>query len=155
MAQWNSSFSNFDRIEQLSIHFYDNAIEKRKEERKMKGTMLVGVKEQQLHSMQDYLNALNIVFDYNKEIGHLDGNVAPIVADWPGQRYIRQALTHFYNKNENSIPKEIVLFVPLLGPLYVAFNTKEQVMKIYYLFFEKLFHFVFGERKVLAKKPRP
>ncbi|RIB09958.1 hypothetical protein C2G38_2207421 [Gigaspora rosea] len=39
MAQWNSSFSNFDRIEQLSIHFYDNAIEERKEERKMKGAM--------------------------------------------------------------------------------------------------------------------
>ncbi|RIB07650.1 hypothetical protein C2G38_2045838 [Gigaspora rosea] len=155
MAQWNSSFSNFDRIEQLSIHFYDNAIEERKEERKMKGAMLVGVKEQQLHSMQDYLNALNIVFDYNKEIGHLDGNVAPIVADWPGQRYIRQALTHFHKKNENSIPKEIVSVVPLLGPLHVALNTKEQVMKIYYPFFEKLFHFVFGERKILAKKPRP
>ncbi|RIB17746.1 hypothetical protein C2G38_2312491 [Gigaspora rosea] len=128
IAQWNSSFSNFDRIKQLSIHFYDNTIEERKEERKMKGAMLVGVKEQQLHSMQDYLNALNIVFDYNKEIGHLDGNVAPIVADWPGQRYIRQALTHFHKKNENSIPKEIVSVVLLLGPLHVALNTKEQVI---------------------------
>ncbi|RIB02682.1 hypothetical protein C2G38_2149885 [Gigaspora rosea] len=117
-----------NKIEQLSIHFYDNAIEERKEERKMKGAMLVGVKEQQLHSMQDFLNALNIVFDYNKEIGHLDGNVAPIVADWPGQRYIRQAFTHFHKKNENSIPKEIVSVVPLLGPLHVALNTKEQVI---------------------------
>ncbi|CAG8766237.1 11446_t:CDS:2, partial [Dentiscutata erythropus] len=82
MAQWNSlSFPNFDRIDQLSIHFYDNAIEERKDEHKMKGAILSGVKEQQLHSMQDYLNALNIILDYNKEIGYLDSNVAPIVAN--------------------------------------------------------------------------
>ncbi|CAG8459438.1 5199_t:CDS:2 [Scutellospora calospora] len=99
IAQWNSSsFPNFDRIDQLSIHFYDNAIEERKEEHKMKGQC------------------------------HLDSNVAPIIADWPGQRYIRQALTHFHNKNDTSIPKEIVSFVPLLGPLHVALNTKEQNM---------------------------
>ncbi|RIB27239.1 hypothetical protein C2G38_2161153 [Gigaspora rosea] len=77
MAQWNSSFSNFDRIKQLLTYFYDNTIEERKEECKMKGAILVGVKEQQLHSMQDYLNALNIVFNYNKEIGHLVDNVVP------------------------------------------------------------------------------
>ncbi|RIB27235.1 hypothetical protein C2G38_2161136 [Gigaspora rosea] len=62
------------KIKQLSTYFYDNAIKERKEECKMKCAILVGVKEQQLHSMQDYLNTLNIVFDYNKEIGHLDGN---------------------------------------------------------------------------------
>ncbi|CAG8668274.1 10_t:CDS:1, partial [Scutellospora calospora] len=63
-------------------------------------------------------------------------------------------LTNFYNKNDTSIPKEIVLFVPLLEPLHVALNTKEQIMKMYYLFFEKLFYFVFGKQKVLAKKPK-
>ncbi|CAG8747441.1 11931_t:CDS:2, partial [Dentiscutata erythropus] len=75
---------------------------------------------------QDYLDALNIILNYNKEIGHLDGNIAPIIANWPGQRYIRQALTYFHNKNDTSISKEIVLFVSLLGLLHIALNTKEQ-----------------------------
>ncbi|RIB17645.1 hypothetical protein C2G38_2186759 [Gigaspora rosea] len=43
----------------------------------------------------------------------------------------------------------------LHGPLHVSLNSREQVLMIYHSFFEKLFHYVFGENKVLAKKPRP
>jgi len=147
--------SEFDRIEQLTVHCYDNAIEERKEERKMKGVILVGVAEQQLHSMQDYLDGLNIILAYNKEVGHLDGHVAPIVADWPGQLFIRKALTQLQNNQDSRVQQEVASFIPILGPLHVSLNTREQVMKIYYPFFEKLFHFVFGKSKILAKKPRP
>ena len=155
-AQWTSNLLEFDRIDQLTIHTYDDAIAERKEERRMKNTILVGMQEQQLHSVQDYLNALNMILDYNKETNCLTNNVAPIVADWPGQLYIRKAITHLQNGNKNSLVQpEVISFVPLLGPLHVSLNTREHTMKIYYLFFKKLFHDVFGKRKILAKKPRP
>ncbi|CAG8816758.1 1545_t:CDS:2, partial [Dentiscutata erythropus] len=67
-----------ERIDQLTIHTYDNAIVERKEERRMKDAILVGIQEQQLHSVQDYLKALNMILNYNKEIGCLTNNVAPI-----------------------------------------------------------------------------
>jgi hypothetical protein len=146
---------SFDRIEQLTIHSYDNAIEERREERKMKGSILVGAKEQNLHSMQDYLQALKMILTYNNQVGHLNGKVAPVVCDWPGQLFIRKAISHLQNPDNSTIASEINSFVPLLGPLHVSLNTREQVMKVYYPFFEKLFHYVFGSRKILAKKPRP
>jgi hypothetical protein len=150
---------NFDRVDQLTIHCYDNAIEERKEERKMKDTLLIGVTEQHLHSVNDYLQALQMILTYNDKVQHLYGNVAPLVADWPGQLFIRKAITHLQNANSNDvrsqIPQEIASFVPIIGPLHVSLNTREQVMKVHYPFFQKLFHFVFGKRKVLAKKPRP
>jgi len=43
----------------------------------------------------------------------------------------------------------------MLGPLYLSLNSREHVIIIYYLFFEQIFHFVFGNCKKLAKKPKP
>ncbi|CAJ0825461.1 12181_t:CDS:2 [Entrophospora sp. SA101] len=132
ISQWinNTGQFTFDRIDQLTIHCYDNAIAERKEEHKMKGTILIGVSEQQLHSMQDYLKALNMILNYNKEIGHLNENVAPVVADWPGQLFICKAITHLHNSNISSIIQlEVVSFVPIIGPLHVSLNTREQIIK--------------------------
>jgi hypothetical protein len=53
------------------------------------------------------------------------------------------------------IPAGINSFVLILGPLHVSLNNREHVLIIYYTFFQKLFHSVFGKRKVLAKKPKP
>jgi hypothetical protein len=151
----NKEAINFDRIEQLTIHSYDDAIKERREERKMKVSIFVGAMEQQLHGMPDYLQALKMILTYNNQVGHLSGNVAPVVCDWPGQLFIRKAISHLQNPENSTIASEINSFVPLLGPLHVSLNTREQVMKVYYQFFETLFHHVFGKRKVLAKKPRP
>jgi hypothetical protein len=156
--QWTGSGQsatfNFDRIDQLTVHCYENAIAERKEERRMKGAILVGIKEQQLHSMHDYLQGLDLILTHNDKVGHLNGFVAPIITDWPGQLFIRKAITHWHNKS-SAIQPSIASFIPLLGPLHVSLNTREHVMKVYYTFFEKLFHYVFGKRKVLARKPRP
>ena len=55
----------------------------------------------------------------------------------------------------SQIPASINAFVPILGLLHVSLNSRKQVLIIYYSFFKKLFHAVFGSRKVLAKKPKP
>ena len=82
--------------------------------------------------------------------------VAPIVANWPGQLFIRKALAHLHAQgSQSAIPQEIGSFIPMLGPLHLSLNSREHVMIIYHSFFEQMFHFVFGERKKLAKKPKP
>ncbi|HEY4877459.1 MAG TPA: hypothetical protein VIH86_17910, partial [Puia sp.] len=146
----------FDCIELLTIHNYNDAIAERKEERSMSGLQLIGFKEQHLHSMQDYLNALQMILALSRKTKHLENKVAPIVADWPGQLFIRKALTHLHALGlQSAIPQEIKSFIPMLGPLHLSLNSREHVMIIYHFFFEQMFHFVFGERKKLAKKPKP
>ncbi|RHZ84368.1 hypothetical protein Glove_82g26 [Diversispora epigaea] len=50
--------NNFDKIELLTVHFYDDAIAERKEERSIKGVRLIRFQEKNLHSMNDYVSAL-------------------------------------------------------------------------------------------------
>jgi len=106
--------------------------------------------------MQNYLNALQIILNISKKIKHLDKQVAPIVADWSGQLFIRKALTHLHVLEvQSTIPQEFESFISILGLLHLSFNSREHVMIIYHSFFEKIFHFVFGKNKKLAKKPKP
>ncbi|RGB22135.1 hypothetical protein C1646_776574 [Rhizophagus diaphanus] len=66
--------TSFDRIELLTVHSYDNAILEKKDEQSMKNVRLVGIKEQQLHSMQDYINALKIILESSNNT-HLNERV--------------------------------------------------------------------------------
>ncbi|RIB18493.1 hypothetical protein C2G38_2184472 [Gigaspora rosea] len=104
---------------------------------------------QGLHSVEDYIKAITLILSINNKTRHLDNCVAPLVADWPGQLFVRKAL---YMKPP---PRDIEPFLPILGPLHLSLNSREHVFLVHYSFFEKLFHFVFGSGKTLAKKPRP
>ena len=115
----------------------------------MEGLKLVGFNEQMLHSVEDYIKAIMLILSINNTTWHLDNCVAPLVADWPGQLFIRKAL---YMK---LLPQDIKLFLPILGPLHLSLNSREHVFLVHYFFFEKLFHSVFGSGKKLAKKPCP
>ncbi|GES79070.1 hypothetical protein GLOIN_2v1783033 [Rhizophagus clarus] len=156
---WNHDNNVFDTIELLTVHSYDDAIAERKEEKSMNGLQLVSFKEQHLHSMQDYLNALQMILDINGKTKHLENQVVPVIANWPGQLFIRKALTHFHasraSGSQSTISQEIESFVPMLGPLHLSLNSREHVMIIYHSFFEQMFYFVFGKNKKLAKKPKP
>ncbi|RHZ44067.1 hypothetical protein Glove_767g14 [Diversispora epigaea] len=116
---------NSDRIEILTIHDYNDNIIERKEECSMKGLQLVGFEKQHLHSVFDYINALKIILSINNRTQHLRGFVAPVVADWLGQLFIRKALRI---QTLNS-PQEINSFLPMLGPLHVSLNSREQLAK--------------------------
>ncbi|RIB05048.1 hypothetical protein C2G38_2281924 [Gigaspora rosea] len=58
------------------------------------------------------------------------------------------------NKFVNQHKLEVGLYLRASGPLHVSLNSREQVIMMHHPFFEKLFYFVFGKKK-LAKKPRP
>ncbi|GBB85277.1 hypothetical protein RclHR1_11830008 [Rhizophagus clarus] len=158
--QWHTNgqlaTDTFDQIELLTVHCYDDAIAERKEERSMKGVRLIGFQEKNLHSLNDYVTALQMILDIDKDTEYLQNHVAPLVADWPGQLFVCKAITNLHKvDSQYSIPAGINSFIPILGPLHVSLNSREHVLIVYYTFFQKLFHFVFGKRKVLAKKPKP
>ncbi|RHZ88486.1 hypothetical protein Glove_22g49 [Diversispora epigaea] len=152
ISQGYQDNQNFDQIELLTVHSYGEMIEQRKEERSMNGLQLVSFEEQHLHLMQDYLKVFKPILDINNKTNYLQNYVAPIVANWPGQLFIRKALAL---RSQSNIPQEIEFFLPILGPLYLLLNSREHVILIYHNFFEKMFHSVFGKNKKLAKKPKP
>ena len=47
----------------------------------MNGFQLIGFQEQHLHSMQDYINALQMILTINNKTKHLKNQVALIIAD--------------------------------------------------------------------------
>lgn len=153
-------FDGFNRIELLTVHYYDYAIEQRKNDRSMKNTHLINIKEQNLKSLDDYLEALKMITSIPTLNEYLQHYVIPIVADFPGQLFIRRAIS-LYQKSMNDspnnlkIPKVINSFIPLLGPLHVSLNMRESTISTHWNFFEQLYKFVFGKNKKLAKKPMP
>ena len=62
----------------------------------MKGVRLIGFQEKNLHSMNDYITALQMILDIDKDIGYLHNHVAPLVADWPGQLFVRKAIINLH-----------------------------------------------------------
>ncbi|RHZ72469.1 hypothetical protein Glove_242g203 [Diversispora epigaea] len=115
--------ANFDRIELLTIHNYNDNIKERKIERSMKDLQLLGFNEQNLHSMQDYLNALKIIISINNKTQHLNGQIAPVVADWPGQIFIRKALYKQLPLEFQPFYLQIKSFIPIMSPLHLSLNS--------------------------------
>src|SRR6266498_2498867 len=109
-----------------------------------------------LHSLTDYLKAIQTIANVFSLKDYLLLNITPVVADWPGQLFIRIAITHFHLQgNQSSIPSHMNSFIPILGPLHVSLNFREKAVMLHHNFFQNLFHFVFGAKKTFAKKPKP
>src|SRR5260363_136552 len=120
----------------------------------MKNIRVVKVKKLNLHSMNDYLKALTMITNINSLSEYLKNNIIPVIADWPGQLFIRKIITQS-RLNPHLIPNNVTNFIPILGPLHVSLNFRETVFSVHYTFFEQFFYFVFGDKKKLAKNPRP
>jgi hypothetical protein len=156
ITQKSINQNQFNYIDQLTIHIYNDAIQERKEERSMKGVHMISFQNMNLHSLADYLKAMQAFANVPSLKKYLLLNVASIVADWPRQLFIRMAITHLHLQgNQSVIPSYVHNFVPILGPLHVSLNFREKAIMLYHNFFENLFHFVFGSKKTFAKKPKP
>ncbi|GET54468.1 hypothetical protein GLOIN_2v1872628 [Rhizophagus irregularis DAOM 181602=DAOM 197198] len=93
-----------------------------------------------------------MILDINKDTEYLQNHIALLVADWPGQLFVRKAITNLHKlDSQYSIPTGINSFIPILGPFHISLNSREYILIIYYTFFQKLFHFVFDieYRKVI------
>ena len=66
---------------------------------------------------------------------YLSNYVVPVPADYPGQDFIRRAITlkRRYGDSIN-ISNNILHLVPMLGPLHVSLNTRETIVNISSIF---------------------
>ncbi len=101
------------------------------------------------------MRALRIVHDQDLMQEYLINHVVPVVADWPGQLFIRKAIAQRLLVNNESIPLFVTSFVPMMGPLHVSLNSRELVFLKNSFLFNDIFKGIFGTRKDLGKKPRP
>ena len=91
---------------------------------------LVNIKELNLKSLDDYLKAIEMIIDIPSLNTYLQENIIPIVADFPGQLFIRKAIT-LLNKQKKrqkisiKISNIINNFIPILGPLHVSLNMRK------------------------------
>ena len=74
-------FTNFDQLELLTVHCSDDAIKEKTKERNMEKVQLVGIKESQLHSLNDYLSTLEMILLINRDIRHSNNYIIPVMAD--------------------------------------------------------------------------
>ena len=73
--------NQFDYIDQLTIHIYNDAIQERKEERSMKGVKMIALQNMNLHSLTDYLKAIQTIANVSSLKDYLLLNIASVVAD--------------------------------------------------------------------------
>ena len=123
----------------------------------MKDVVLVDLQENGLHSSEDYIKALDAVISVPAMKNYLEkGNIIPIVADWPGQIFLRTSISRYLTFGEHSnIPATILFFLPIIGLLHISLNSQELVFLQYQPFFAALYKYIFGEKKPLAQKPKP
>jgi len=82
-----------EHVEMLLVHNYDNRIQQHKEDRSMANTKLVNLVEGSLHSTEDYIKALQNIFDVPELNSYLDRYALVASLDYPGQIYIRRAVS--------------------------------------------------------------
>ncbi|RIB15956.1 kinase-like domain-containing protein, partial [Gigaspora rosea] len=117
---------------------------------------IIDIEEYRLKSTADYIKALSMITQIPSLYKYLDQNILPVVADWPGQLFIRKAITLLQKKLEIQkiiqiikvlFQQNIKNFIPILEPLHVSLNTRQHILIVHYEFFNKLYKFVFGFKK--------
>ncbi|RHZ49679.1 hypothetical protein Glove_518g10 [Diversispora epigaea] len=85
--RWNFRIVNDNtKIEELTVHNYDVRLKEKRNIRSMKDTILIDLQENNLHSLDAYIKAINVVTSVPAMQQYIqNGYIIPIVADWPGQ----------------------------------------------------------------------
>ncbi|CAJ0907840.1 10112_t:CDS:2 [Entrophospora sp. SA101] len=145
-----------EHVEMLLVHNYDNRIQQHRDDRSMNNTKLVNLVEGNLHSTEDYIKALQNVFNVPELKLYLEKNILVSPMDYPGQFYVRRAISSCINSASTSELSTLLLhIVPMIGPLHVSLNSRETVFLLNYAFFNKLNCEVYLKKKKLAKRPKP
>ncbi|RIB03010.1 hypothetical protein C2G38_2226275 [Gigaspora rosea] len=100
-----------------------------------------------LHSYNDRLaekkNSLQTVYKQKPMQEYLSKFAIPVVADWPGQFYIRKAIAQKALLDNPNIPEFVMAFLPMMGPLHVSLNAHELVFKKNAFLFNNIYKSVF------------
>jgi len=128
--RWGFHFVDDEtKLEELTVHSYDVRLKEKRNTRSIKNVVLVDLLQNDLHSVKAYINATNAVTSIpilNRYIK--EGNVIPVVADWPGQIFLRTAISrHLVYDSSSGVSDEILSFLPMMGPLHISLNSHELI----------------------------
>ncbi|RIB16018.1 hypothetical protein C2G38_2191071 [Gigaspora rosea] len=118
-------YSDTELLEKLTLHSYDDS----------------------LKGINGYLDSLQTIYKQEPMQEYLSKFAIPVVADWPGQFYIRKAIAQKVLLHNQDIPDFVTAFLPIMGPLHVSLNYRELVFKKNYPLFNDIYKSVFGVRK--------
>ena len=108
----------------------------------MDGCKLVDSIELPLKSSADILSAFNHMLS-NGLSTYLDQFLAPFVADWPTQFYMRQIAYCNYS----SVPTLSKNIAPVIGSLAISLNARECVTLHFHSVFSDLYSYLFGKNR--------
>ncbi|RIB25350.1 hypothetical protein C2G38_2031103 [Gigaspora rosea] len=145
-------YSDDELIEKLTLHSYNDRLVEKKSDRHIQNAILFDFVGGNLKGVEDYTKALQIVYNQESMQEYLSNHVIPIVADWPGQFFIRKAIAHQLLLNNEIIPLFVTSFLPIMGPLHVSLNSRELVYKKNSPLFNKIYKGIFGKKKNLANQ---
>ncbi|RIB29915.1 hypothetical protein C2G38_2136600 [Gigaspora rosea] len=86
--------SDEELIEQLTVHSYNDRIENKTNNQHIWDAILFDFIKNDLKGVSEYINALQIVYNQELMQEYLFNNAVPVVANWPGQFYIRKTIAH-------------------------------------------------------------
>ena len=113
------------KLKELTIYSYNIRIKEKCHVRSIKDVILVDLQENNLHSLDAYLKAIDVVVNVPSMLQYIQkGYTIPIIANWPGQIYIRTAISHHLTyRNLSHINDTILSFLPIIGPLHILLNS--------------------------------
>src|ERR1043165_6322061 len=155
MRDMEKECSDDELIDRLTLHSYNNRLAGKSGNRHIKNVILFDFIENDLKGMGGYIDALQIVNNQKPMQAYLSNHVILIVADWPGQFYIRKAIAQLYLFNNETIPQFVLSFLAMMGPLHVSLNARELVFFKNSFLFNDIYKGIFGSKKNLGKTPRP
>jgi len=131
------------RLEELTVHSYDIRLKEKRNTRAMKDVILVDLQENNLHSLDAYVKAINTVVNVPSMQRYIQqGHIIPVVADWPGQIYLRTAISrHTIYCDRSNITDAILSFIPIIGPLHISLNSRELIFLQYRPFFSAMYKY--------------
>src|SRR6266498_132617 len=86
---------------------------------------------------------------------YLFNYIIPIIADWPGQLFIRKAIARRLLLNDETILPFVISFLPIMGPLHVSLNSRELVFVKNSFLFNDIYKNIFRTRKILDERLQP
>ncbi|CAG8740325.1 16827_t:CDS:1, partial [Funneliformis mosseae] len=90
------SVNDSTKLEKLTVYSYDTKLKEKQDAYSMKDVVLIDLQENNLHSLNVYIKAINTVMNVSSMQQCIQKEyIIPVVADWPKQIYLRMAISHF------------------------------------------------------------
>eukprot|EP00732_Lithocolla_globosa_P001955 Lithocolla_globosa_v1_NODE_1134_length_2844_cov_458.295805.p1 type:complete len:618 gc:universal NODE_1134_length_2844_cov_458.295805:2305-452(-) len=139
----------------LVCHHYDASVFSVDQLRRLSGSWLVDeFGPHPLKSRENYMTALDIIGGKGLA-SYLEKNLFVMICDYPGQYHIRKAAMLSFLGRENWNPF-VCNILSILGGLHVSLNSREMIgLRFQELVWLPFYRWIFGNRKILAKKPKP